>query len=657
MRKKIIQKGNVRRGDFVRAVVTDTLPEEVPIIFSNDGFYLNRSKDLIKNQIAKDFIEAVLNPQKSYTKPYRYSVLRNSFSARGLSLIHPSAQLQVASFYQKYDSLICYLCSKSIVSLRAPAKVGTTFFVKGPNSEKNKFKGGSVGTVSIEKSVSNPSSYFAYRHLTRAHEFFDSNDYLHMEKKFSIFRSLDVSKCFNSIYTHTLYWAVDDVQSAKEHTSSVGFSNEFDRLMQSMNYNETNGICIGPEISRVFAEIIFSEVDKRVISYLKKRDLSYKADYEIRRYVDDYYLFCDSDVVADRVTAAIETCLSQFNLHLNDNKTNTIYRPFSTKISKIISDTNDILKTFFNMTIYNHSFDDDVVSFPKKIHRSDSVLRFIINKIKSICATHDTSYETVSDYVVSAFSKRVTDIVDGHERLGEFGEANDDLYVSSLMLFIEIIYFFYTVNPTVRSSLHVARAIITSTRMFRDNYPERLPFLAESIVRWTLDLAKAISRGDKHKDLTAVPVEVLNILLPMKEIAENELLVDQLISQMCEDVSSFEYFEIVTFIFLFGGRAIHREKTMRLFSRAKEVVENGLGPRVDSQTAHLCLDLLCCPFLPLDKRSSWFNNLRPLCGLPRVSRANAQDAVAHMTTNYWFVRWDRVDLLAQLRKKQLSKIY
>lgn len=657
MRKKIVQKGNVRRGDFMRAVVTDTLPEEVPIIFSNDGFYLNESKALLKNEIAKDFVNAILTPQKSYTKPYRYSVLRNSFSARGLSLIHPAAQLEVAKFYQKYDSLICYLCSKSIVSLRAPAKVGTTFFVKGPNSEKNKFKGSSIDTVSIEKSVSNPSSYFAYNHLTRAHEFFDSNDYLHMEKKFGVFRSLDVSKCFNSIYTHTLYWAVDDVQSAKENTSSVGFSNEFDRLMQSMNYNETNGICIGPEVSRVFAEIIFSEVDKRVISHLKKRDLSYKADYEIRRYVDDYYLFCDSVVVADRVAAGIETCLSQFNLHLNENKTNTIHRPFSTKISKIISDTNDVLKSFFNTLIYQHTFEDDVVAFPKKIHRSDSVLRFLINKIKAICATHETSYETVSDYVVSAFSKRVTDIVDGHARLDEYGEANDDLYVSSLMLFIEIIYFFYTVNPTVRSSLHVARAIITSTRMFRDNYPERLPFLAESIVRWTLDLALAISRGEKHKDLTAVPIEVLNILLPMKEIAENEPLVDDLISKMCENVETFEYFEIVTFMFLFGGRATHRARTTKLFARAKEIVDSGLGPRVDAQAAHLCLDLLCCPFLPLDKRGAWFNNLRSACGLSGVSRADAQDAVTHMATSYWFVRWDRVDLLAQLRKKQLSKIY
>ena len=34
--------------------------------------------------------------------------------------------------------------------------------------------------------------------------------------------------------------------------------------MQRLNYNETNGIVIGPEFSRIFAEIILQRVDKEV---------------------------------------------------------------------------------------------------------------------------------------------------------------------------------------------------------------------------------------------------------------------------------------------------------------------------------------------------------------------------------------------------------
>lgn len=42
------------------------------------------------------------------------------------------------------------------------------------------------------------------------------------------------------------------------------FGSKFDSLMQRMNYNETNGILIGPEVSRIFSEIILQAVDAEV---------------------------------------------------------------------------------------------------------------------------------------------------------------------------------------------------------------------------------------------------------------------------------------------------------------------------------------------------------------------------------------------------------
>ncbi|MCP1203786.1 antiviral reverse transcriptase Drt3b [Acetobacter oryzoeni] len=657
MRKKIIAKGNIRRGDFMRVVVTDTLPEEVPIIFSNDGFYLNLSKALIQNSDASSFVKKILTPEKTYTKPYRYNVIRDNFSARGLSLIHPSAQYDAAKFYQKYDTLICYFCSKSSASLRSPRKVGTTFFVKGPNSTKNRFKASPVDSVSIESSVSNPASYFSYNKISRAHQFFDSNDYMHLEKKFHIFRSLDVSKCFNSIYTHTLYWAVDNVQAAKDNTSSAGFANEFDRLMQSMNYNETNGICIGPEISRVFAEIIFSEIDKRVIEYASKRGIKYKDDFDFKRYVDDYYVFSHNESISDQITAAISLSLGQFNLHLNENKTVTISRPFSTKKSQVISDTNDALIFFFDKIIKSTKIDKVKIFTPKEIYHSDALLRLLIKKIKAICSLHSSHYEAISDYIVSALSKRVTDLCYAFEEPKFNNSGLEENYISIFLLLIESIYFFYTVNPTVRASLYVARAIIMATRCLKDHYPDRLPFLSENIIRWTIELTKSISRDERHKDLTAVPIEVLNILLPMKEIARQENIINNYLTKMCEDIDSFGYFEIVTFLFLLEGQKSHQIIIKKLFAKAKEIVNTGLGPRIDSQSAHLALDLLACPFLPLEKRASWFNILRSKCDLPKISREKAQAAVKQMASTYWFVRWDRVDLLALLRKKELSAIY
>ncbi|MCQ8240484.1 antiviral reverse transcriptase Drt3b [Rhizosaccharibacter radicis] len=640
----------------MRVIVTDTTPEEVPIIFSNDGFYRNRTKYPVDNKHAQEFFTAILKPEHSYTKPYRYNILKDPRSARSLSLIHPSAQESVARFYHEYDSLICHFASKSLASLRAPQKVGTTFFVQGSRSSKNKFRGSGVDTVTLETTLSNPSSYFSYNKIRRAHEFFESNDYVHLEKKFQLFRMLDVSKCFSSIYTHSLYWAVADIKTAKNNISSAGFANEFDRLMQSMNYNETNGICIGPEVSRIFAELIFADIDAKIVKSMFDRSLKFKVDYEFRRYVDDYYLFAADAGVLDVLSGATQVCLGKFKLHVNHEKTSTLHRPFVTQKSQIVADADGTLSDFFEKFL-TVSPDKNSLLTPKFIKRSDALMRSIIKKVKATCMLHDVGYEAVSDYIISALTRRICNLSDGVAEDRILGDDEKDRYVSAYVLLVEVLYFFYTVNPTVRSSLNVAKSIVVACRFFKQKIPERLPILSENIVRWTIDLSRAIARADRHKDLTAVPLEVLNVLVPMREIVSDEPLVDDLIEAEARSYDSFDYFEVVSFLFMSGGRVRHRDMIAKLFARAKSVVDESLGPRTDSDAAHLCLDLLACPFLSLEKRASWFNSLRSKCGISQISRLEAQLAVAAMQNHPWFVRWDQVDLLRLLKKKELSPIY
>ena len=373
--------------------------------------------------------------------------------------------------------------------------------------------------------------------------------------------------------------------------------------------------------------------------------------------MDDFYVFAQDSATADKVTATVANCLAQFNLHLNSEKTTTISRPFSTKRSQIISDTNSSISLFFTKIIAHHVNDKNEFVVPKKIWRPDALIRSLVRTVKATCALHCTGYETVSDYIVSALAKRVVELADSYTDSLAILTVDIDDHIAAHILLIEITYFFYTVNPTVRASLNVARAIITSSHLFKETFPDRLPFLAENIVRWTLELARSIGRGEKHKQLTAVPVEVLNILIPMREIAENEPLIDELIESMCSSVESFEYFEVVSFLFLAGGRSRHRTLTNLLFQRAKSIILHGAGPHIDSMSAHLCLDLLTCPYLPLDKRASWFNTLRARCGIPMIPKTDAVSAVIAMESHPWFVCWDRIDLLRLLRKKELSAVY
>lgn len=402
MRKFLIAKGNLHKSDHMRALVTDTLPGDVPIVISNDGFYQNMKPTSLTNNPQRELVDKILREPGNYTIPYRYSILRSGNTPRRLSLMHPAGQLDVVALYQEFGELICYYCRKSDASIRSPRKIGSSFFVRGSISEKNKFKGSGVDTVQIESSVSNPASYFSYAGFDRAFKFFASADYMRLEKRYSIMHFADITKCFNSIYTHTLFWAVADTKTAKENVRSQTFSNRFDRLMQSVNYNETNGICIGAEVSRIFAEIILSDVDRSVILLLESKGLRYRVDYEFRRYVDDFYVFSKNSSTSTRVLAAIESCLSKFNLHLNDDKTRAMSRPFITPKSRMIRDTNRTLEEFFDKFIRTSQIGTITFSYPVKIRRERALLRMLLESVKSSCYDHESGYEATSNYIISS---------------------------------------------------------------------------------------------------------------------------------------------------------------------------------------------------------------------------------------------------------------
>jgi hypothetical protein len=305
-------KVKLDKKDYLRTLLTDTAPSDVPIVFSNDGFYINSHRfirggatDLDK--AVEKLYRHIINPsdgskKNSGSTPYKYKINKDEFSLRTLSLLHPRAQINFCEFYRDYSSAIIYLCSKSEISIRAPKKVGNTFY-SYDEDVTNKYKEITIDTPENELHRRHSSSFFSYKGFDRIYKLFSSKIYIEMEKKFSIMCLLDVANCFGSIYTHTVAWAVKN----KDYTKSTlkfenQISSKFDRLMQRCNNNETNGIAIGPEVSRVFSEVIFQEIDRITIKELETSyELYHGKHFRVFRYVDDYIVFAQSESVIRRV--------------------------------------------------------------------------------------------------------------------------------------------------------------------------------------------------------------------------------------------------------------------------------------------------------------------------------------------------------------------
>ncbi|MCE8006309.1 RNA-directed DNA polymerase [Aestuariivita sp.] len=134
---------------------------------------------------------------------------------------------------------------------------------------------------------------------------------------------LDINRFYGSIYSHSIPWAaLGKPEALKQHkakTLEKHWSAELDRLVRACNRNQTIGIPIGPDTSRVVSELVLSRIDhelKKNGPGLKKRQVFHN--------IDDYEIGVENTTEAERVIARFEKEIRKFELRSHDGKTGVI---------------------------------------------------------------------------------------------------------------------------------------------------------------------------------------------------------------------------------------------------------------------------------------------------------------------------------------------
>ena len=130
----------------------------------------------------------------------------------------------------------------------------------------------------------------------------------------------DISKCFPSIYSHSVPWALVGKTEAKCKSSKKYDSCWFNKIDKCSTYcksGETHGLLIGPHTSSLLAEIILTTIDKEL----------YNKKWRYIRCIDDYTCYVDSMEGAQLFLIALKAELGKFDLSLNDKKTEILALP------------------------------------------------------------------------------------------------------------------------------------------------------------------------------------------------------------------------------------------------------------------------------------------------------------------------------------------
>lgn len=128
----------------------------------------------------------------------------------------------------------------------------------------------------------------------------------------------DISRYYPSIYTHSIAWACYGKENVKNNRKIYegALADRLDVLVRASNRNQTVGIPVGPETSRIVAELIGRHVDRNVCATVPHLD-----PLSMDRLQDDWFVGVRDLPTAQLVLSAIALSYRDFGLEINGSKT------------------------------------------------------------------------------------------------------------------------------------------------------------------------------------------------------------------------------------------------------------------------------------------------------------------------------------------------
>lgn len=671
-----------------RVLLSDVLPFEVPITFTNRYFYdflLSCKAKLEGNEISinanntatsqtilkllfgikhdKSFKNGKINftEQEKISIPFSYKIAHKENDFRDLCIIHPKNQFIIVDFYHTYQDLILYYCNKSQFSIRRPHRVARyTYFKDRLHLEKLADIDNKI-TERNDLEYENLKTFFAYKKYSNIYEFYESYQYHRCEKKFNSLFRFDISKCFDSIYTHSISWALLNKEVVKEYLNEdkKTFGGRFDALMQNLNYQETNGIVIGPEFSRIFSELILQKIDNIVEQELVALGLYCKKDYEVFRYVDDYFVFYNEESTKETILTNFRLALRDFKLSLNEAKMLQYGKPIITEITIAKQKIDTLFNDSLAYKIEEHEIAD--TNSEKLIKRRKGQVHItagkLITKFKTIVFESRVAYKDILNYTFAILEKKLQVLIKDYFKIVHKKNTEKE-FIRALLELLEFVFFLYLVSPRVNTTIRLCRILrlITETLKLGDKFNTDFKHL---IFKKIYD--NIIFTLHKNKATAHTQVETLYLLIALRELGNKYWLTEDILASYLQIKKSEEtfhsdtelnYFIIVVSLFYMKDKVRYKALRSFIINKALERFEttNYTSRIKRTELILLLFDLLAYPYIDITSVK------KKLLKLYNIKDTSLQSDIIGARNN-WFTIWSEFDFGKELDAKQGQEVY
>lgn len=419
------------KQSLYRTLCSEMLPYELPLFLNNNEFY--RLADRWRLTFDGDKVVSRRCHLSEEEEKYRNAVLSlingtginkkslNYFIGKGdkereLVIVHPYMQLKMMMFYRKYESLILSFCQRSQFSLRYIDKRAIVVHPKKmmPKAVENEID---------YKANEFPKHYFHYRKYQNINGFYEGKEFQRLESRFCHLFKTDIRHCFDDIPIDRLAEAIYSKKDVK--STSNCFAGILSTMMHEMNNGRKSfykdgvqdtlepGVVIGPEFSRLFAEMFLQTIDRAIEKAMAEEvcPLNLHDDYECFRYVDDIFFFYNNDIALAKFKIVLESVLKTYGMKINTDKNQTHQIPLITGVTKAKRELRLLIEqiTTDRMTTSQGiaNIQNGIYDFPLKMQS-----RYAIMDIKTILSSNSVSLKEVSSSMLAYLHRKLAGKLD-----------------------------------------------------------------------------------------------------------------------------------------------------------------------------------------------------------------------------------------------------
>lgn len=316
-------------------------PEELPPAFTTDDFARYR------RAIGTAWAAVPNYPQYPRSLPERFSIPKVTDWRRELAIVNPVAQYHVAKLIaDNWQQVSKHLNSCSF----------------------------SVEDVSIKSAGDRAVPTPDFRLVSLRHSEISA---LHNHALIA-----DISRFYGTLYTHAIPWGLHTKAWAKANLNNpavyeASLGAQLDKAVRKGQDNQTIGIPVGPDTSRIIAEMVAVAIDTFVQS-----KLNLSADSIVRN-VDDWYIGFDNAGQAEEAVAVLAAAARDYELEIHPEKT------------KVVNAANEV-QPLWPTALRQSAIPSDFPQQAKAIdhyfaqafhyaaeHKGQNVLRFAVNLLRS----------------------------------------------------------------------------------------------------------------------------------------------------------------------------------------------------------------------------------------------------------------------------------